>query len=248
MFLTPVVTPGMGGRAGQGALMPGGCWSRCPSPQGWVIPATPTTPGSRTPPGLSEGTSQPRPLALPTWGSWTAYGSCPHAEGSSTINVGLAGGVHTSMGNEACRNTACAHGERAGQHVPGGVCAHTCRCASLAAGVVVLVCAGRACAPANMWFVFRVCVWWCFVNEVHSAMCVFILARRGWWCCVPWPAARCLYNGACVQQRGDARACARRPCVCAPSRSKVCLLRGRPAAGPILILEIHLGLKTIFPM
>lgn len=85
--------------------------------------------------------------------------------------------------------TACAGEEHVGQHVPGGVRAHMCGCASLVAGGAVLVCAGRARAPANMWFVFRVCVWWCFVNEVHSAMCVFILACPGRWCSVPWPAA-----------------------------------------------------------
>lgn len=100
-------------------------------------------------------------------------------EGRSTISMGLARGVRASRSSEARRDTACARGKRVGQHVPGGVCAHMCRCASLAAGVVVLVCTGRACALANMWFVFRVCVWWCFVNEVHSAMCVFILACCG---------------------------------------------------------------------
>lgn len=102
-------------------------------------------------------------------------------------------------------------GRGAGQHVPGGVCAQTRQSASLVAGVAALVCAGRVCAPANMWFVFRVCVWWGFVNEVHSAMCVFVLARRGRWCCIPWPAACCLCNGACVEQGGDARSRVCRP-------------------------------------
>lgn len=93
MSLSPVVTPGMGSRVGQGVWVSGGCWNRCLSPQEEVILPTPTTPGSRRQPGPSKSISQPFGTGVPR-----QEGRCPHMEGSSTIIIRLIREAHGPLG------------------------------------------------------------------------------------------------------------------------------------------------------
>lgn len=93
MSLSPVVTPGMGSKAGQGVWVPRGCWNRCLSTQEGVILPTPTTAGSRRQPGPSKGMSQPFGIGVPR-----QEGRCPHMESSSLIIIRLIREAHGPVG------------------------------------------------------------------------------------------------------------------------------------------------------